>query len=93
MHLEVKKDPKTKERYWHCCYEKKSGGGSTEERKLYPLKLKDAKGVTQEWDLVNQFEKKKIKLPEFEKYTYGVADALKNYLTRKYSIQSKNGLN
>ena len=38
---------------------------------------------------MNQFEKKKIKLPEFEKYTYGVADALKNYLIRKYSIQSK----
>ena len=38
---------------------------------------------------MNQFEKKKIKLPEFEKYSYGVADALKNYLTRKYSIQSK----
>ena len=89
MHLEVKKDPKTKEHYWHCCYEKKSGGGSTEERKLYALKLKDSNGVTQEWDLMNQFEKRKIKLPEFEKYTYGVADALKNYLTRKYSIQSK----
>ena len=38
---------------------------------------------------MNQFEKRKIKLPEFEKYTYGVADALKNYLTRTYSIQSK----
>ena len=57
-YLEVKKDPKTKERYWHCGYEKKSGGGSTEERKLYPLKLKDSKGVPQEWDLMNQFEKK-----------------------------------
>ena len=42
---------------------------------------------------MNQFDKKKIKLPEFEKYTYGVADALKNYLTRKYFIQSKKWLN
>ena len=89
MHLQVKKDSKTKQPYWHCTYEKKAGKGSTKERKLYPLKLKDKKGVTQEWDLLNKFNNGEINLPVFENYTYGVADALKNYITRKYSVQSK----
>ncbi len=38
---------------------KKSGGGSTEERNLYPLKLKDSDEVTQEWDLMGKVWKEK----------------------------------
>ena len=89
MHLQVKKDAKTKQPYWYCTYEKKAGKGSTKPRKLYPLKLKDQKGVTQEWDLLNKFHNGEVNLPDFENYSYGVADALKNYITRKYSVQSK----
>ena len=58
MHLEVKIYPETKESYCHCSYIKKSGSGSTEERKLYPLKLKDSDELTQECDLISKFDKK-----------------------------------
>ena len=51
--------PKTKESYCHCSYKKKSGGGSTKKSKLYTLKLKDSDDVTQEWDLMSKFDKKK----------------------------------
>ena len=89
MHLQVKKDVKTKQPYWYCTYEKKSGKGKTKARKLYPLKLKDENGITQEWNLLKKFHKKEIELPDFSNYTYGVADALKNHITRKYSQQAK----
>ena len=89
MYLQIKKDVKTKKPYWYCTYEKKSGKGKTEARKLYQLKLKDEKGITQEWDLLNKFQKKEIELPDFSNYSYGVADALKNHITRKYSQQAK----
>ena len=89
IHLQVKKDVKTKKPYWYCTYEKKAGKGKTKARKLYPLKLKDENGITQEWDLLNKFQKKEIELPDFSNYSYGVADALKNHITRKYSQQAK----
>jgi len=89
MHLQVKKDVKTKKPYWYCTYEKKAGKGKTDARKLYPLKLKDESGTTQEWDLLNKFQKQEIELPDFSNYSYGVADALKNHITRKYSQQAK----
>ncbi len=88
MNLEVRKHQGEKE--WFCTYEKKAGNGSTNAGELFPIKLKNKKGVTQEWNLMETFEKGKIELPDLETYKYGAADGLKNFLERR-SATKKDG--
>ena len=80
LHLEVRKHEGEKE--WFCTYEKKAGNGSTRAGELFPIKLKNKKGISQEWNLMQTFEKGEI-LPDLSTYKYGVADGLKNFLERR----------
>jgi integrase len=81
LFLHVKKDPKTKEDYWWCSYEKRTGGGVTKPRRLFPLPLiDDAKHA--EWDLLNRWENRKIHLPSLVSGN-GAADAIATYLNRR----------
>jgi integrase len=81
LFLQVKKDPKTKEFYWWCSYEKRTGGGVTKPRRLFPLPLIDgAKHV--EWDLLNRWKNKTIHLPSLISGN-GAADAIATYLNRR----------
>ena len=88
MHLEVRKHQGEKE--WFCSYQKKAGNGSTQAGELFPIKLKNKKGVIQEWDLMNTFEKGEVELPDLATYKYGAADGLKNFLERR-SATKKDG--
>ncbi len=81
LFLDVKKNPKTKELYWWCKYRKKSGGGDTKPRRLFPLPLID--GVRHvEWDLMNRWKNKRIHLPSLISGN-GAADAIATYLNRR----------
>ena len=81
LFLQVKKDPKTKEPYWWCSYEKRTGGGVTKPRRLFPLPLIDG-GKHVEWDLLNRWKNKKIYLPSLISGN-GAADAIATYLNRR----------
>ena len=87
LHLEVRKHEGEKE--WFCTYEKKAGNGSTRAGELFPIKLKNKKGISQEWNLMETFEKGEL-LPNLSTYKYGVADGLKNFLERR-SATKKDG--
>jgi integrase len=81
LFLHVKKDLKTKEHYWWCSYEKRTGGGVTKPRRLFPLPLiDDVKHA--EWDLLNRWKNKKIHLPSLASGN-GAADAIATYLNRR----------
>ena len=88
MHLQVRKHQGEKE--WFCTYEKKAGNGSTNAGVLFPIKLINKKGIKQEWNLMDTFDKGEVELPDFEGYSYGVADGLKNFLERR-SATRKDG--
>ena len=77
LHLSVKKDRATGEEYFYCSYEKRSGGGTTEPRALHPLPLIDDQGVVQQWNLIDRWKAKLIKVPNLED-----SNALKQYLNR-----------
>ena len=87
LHLEVRKHEGEKE--WFCTYEKKAGNGSTRAGELFPIKLKNKKGISQEWNLMETYERGEI-LPDLSTYKYGVADGLKNFLERR-SATRKDG--
>jgi integrase len=81
LFLQLKKDPKTKELFWWCGYEKRAGNGVTKPRRLYALPLiDDEKHV--EWDLLNRWKNKKIHLPSLISGN-GAADAIATYLNRR----------
>ena len=79
-YLKVKKDPITQEFYWWCEYRKKSGGGTTEPRRIEPLPLIDKEGKEQEWNLINRFKTNTLPLPENVN-----GEACNTYLQRKPS--------
>ena len=82
-YLKVKKDPTTKEFYWWCDYRKKSGGGTTEPRRVEPLPLIDKEGKEQEWNLINRFKTNTLPLPDRVD-----GEACNTYLQRKESWKS-----
>ena len=79
LHLSVRTDPKTGERYWWCSYEKRAGGGITKPRRLFPLPLVDADGAAQQWHLLERWP---IELPSLRSGN-GAADAIATYLNRR----------
>ena len=79
LHLSVRADPKTGERYWWCSYEKRAGGGITKPRRLFPLPLVDADGAAQQWHLLERWP---IELPSLRSGN-GAADAIATYLNRR----------
>ncbi|QPN70025.1 site-specific integrase [Synechococcus sp. CBW1108] len=84
LHLSVKADPKTGERYWWCSYEKRAGGGITKPRRLFPLPLVDAEGAAQQWHLLERWP---IELPSLRSGN-GAADAIATYLNRRTGWKS-----
>ena len=79
LHLSVRTDPRTKERFWWCGYEKRSGGGVTKARRLYPLALQADDGTLQEWTLLERWP---LVLPPLQSGN-GAADAIGSYLNRR----------
>ena len=79
LHLSVRADPKTGERYWWCSYEKRAGGGITKPRRLFPLPLVDTDGAAQQWHLLERWP---IELPSLRSGN-GAADAIATYLNRR----------
>jgi integrase len=84
LHLSVRADPKTGERYWWCSYEKRAGGGITKPRRLFPLPLVDAEGAAQQWHLLERWP---IELPSLRSGN-GAADAIATYLNRRTGWKS-----
>lgn len=82
LHLSVRQDPATGERYWWCSYRKRSGGGATQPRRLEPLPLVSAEGEVLRWRLLERWQKKAIELPPLESGN-GAADCFKTYLNRQ----------
>ena len=82
LHLSVRTDPKTKDSYWWCSYEKRAGGGVTKPRRLYPLALRGDDGLAAQWDLMNRWRGKQITLPPLGSGN-GAADSIATYLNRR----------
>lgn len=82
LHLSVRTDANSSEPYWWCTYRKRSGGGITDPRRLFPLPLMDSSGEVQQWNLLNRWQARLIELPPLSTGTCA-ADCIKNYLSRK----------
>jgi len=87
MHLSVRTDPKSKESYWWCSYEKRAGGGVTRPRRLYSLPLQNDDGTLQEWNLLQRWQARLIELPSLGSGN-GVADSIATYLNRRVGWRS-----
>jgi integrase len=87
MHLSVRTDPKSKESYWWCSYEKRAGGGVTRPRRLYSLPLQADDGTLQEWNLLQRWQARLIELPSLGSGN-GVADSIATYLNRREGWRS-----
>jgi integrase len=96
LHLSVRTDPKTKTPYWWCSYEKRSGGGVTKPRRLWPLPLVDGEplgaldrpdGVAVEWNLLPRWQARLIELPALRSGN-GAADSIATYLSRRAGWKS-----
>ena len=96
LHLSVRTDPKTKTPYWWCSYEKRSGGGVTKPRRLWPLPLVDAEplgeldrpgDVAVEWNLLPRWQARLIELPALRSGN-GAADSIATYLSRRAGWKS-----
>jgi integrase len=81
LHLSVRKDRSTGEPHWWCSYRKRSGGGITEPRKVYPLPLQD-EGALVAWNLLERRQARLIELPPLQSGN-GAADGLGTYLKRQ----------
>ena len=79
LHLSVRTDPKTKERFWWCSYEKRTGGGVTKPRRLYPLPLQADDGTMRDWSLLERWP---LQLPPLQSGN-GAGDAIGTYLNRR----------
>jgi hypothetical protein len=82
LHLSVRTDANSSEPYWWCTYRKRSGGGITDPRRLFPLPLMDSSGEVQQWNLLTRWQARLIELPPLSTGTCA-ADCIKNYLSRK----------
>ena len=82
MHLSVRRDESSGEPYWWCSYQKRSGGGDTAARRVFPLPLEDAAGSTQKWELLQRWQGGEISLPPLRSGN-GAGDSLGTYLNRQ----------
>ena len=92
LYLSIKRDPKTKQAYWWCSYEKRTGGGITKPRRLWPLPLTESDTEPSgkfavEWNLQSRWQAKMIKLPPLQSGN-GAADSIATYLRRNTGWQS-----
>ncbi|MEB3353380.1 MAG: site-specific integrase [Cyanobacteriota bacterium] len=87
LHLSVRIDPTSGEPYWWCSYEKRSGGGVTEPRRLYPLPLQGDDREVEQWNLLLRWKAGLIELPSLRSGN-GAADAIATYLNRREGWRS-----
>jgi len=87
LHLRVRTDPKTGEPYWWCSYEKRTGGGVTKPRRLWPLPLQGDDGTAVQWSLMQRWQARLIELPPLRAGN-GAADAIATYLNRREGWRS-----
>ncbi|MEB3302593.1 MAG: site-specific integrase [Cyanobacteriota bacterium] len=82
LHLSVRTDPHSSEPYWWCGYKKRSGGGDTEARRVFPLSLEDRTGRLREWALLERWQAGEIQLPPLRGGN-GAGDSFGTYLGRQ----------
>jgi len=92
LYLSVKLDPITNQTHWWCSYEKRTGGGITKPRRLWPLPLTESNTKTSgplavEWNLQSRWQAKLIKLPPLQS-SNGAADSIAKYLKNRPGWQS-----
>jgi integrase len=81
LHLSVRTDGATGEAYWWCSYQKRSGGGDTAARRVFPLPLDGEHGLTS-WNLLRRWQSGDIELPPLRSGN-GAGDSLGTYLNRQ----------
>jgi integrase len=82
LHLSVRTDEQSGELYWWCSYQKRSGGGDTEARRVFPLPLENAAGRFVEWSLLQRWQAGDIQLPPLRSGN-GAGDSFGTYLIRQ----------
>lgn len=92
LYLSIKLDPITNQTHWWCSYEKRTGGGITKPRRLWPLPLTESNTKTSgplavEWNLQSRWQAKLIKLPPLQS-SNGAADSIAKYLKNRPGWQS-----
>lgn len=87
LHLGIRRDERSGEPHWWCGYRKRSGGGDTEPRRVFPLPLESADGEPQRWRLLERWQAGLIALPPLTSGN-GAGDAFGTYLKRQPAWQS-----
>ena len=87
LHLKVRTDPATGKPYWWCTYQKRSGGGTTQPRRIYPLPLVSADGELQQWNLLQRWQARLIEMPSLRSGN-GAGDSVATYLNRQAAWRS-----
>lgn len=86
LHLSVKEDKTDGTEYWWCNYRKRSGGGVTNPRRLYPLPVRtdasNEKGVRSEGALLRRWRSGNVLLPSLSSGT-SPGDCIATYLERR----------
>ena len=82
LHLQVRTDERSSEPHWWCSYEKRSGGGDSSARRVYPLPLEG-----QNWQLLQRWQAGDIQLPPLRNGN-GAGDSFGTYLNRQASWQT-----
>jgi len=82
LYLQIKTDPTTRESHWWCSYQKRSGGGTTEPRRVESMPLVDSDGMPQEWNLLHRWKTGLIELPPLSSGN-GAGDGMRTYLNRQ----------
>ena len=82
LHLSVRLDDATGEPYWWCSYQKRSGGGDTPPRRVFPLPLDDPNGGAINWQLQERWRAGELELPPLRSGN-GAGDSLGTYLNRQ----------
>ena len=87
LHLSVVTDRSTGVPHWWCNYRKRSGGGITEPRRIYPLPLQDD-GTVVSWHLLERWKARLIQLPPLQSGN-GAADGLGGRYGSRLSASSR----
>ena len=87
LNLTIRTDSTTREPYWWCTYRKRSGAGSTDSRRLFPLPLISEEGEPTSWSLLQIWQDKLIELPPLSSGN-SPADCIKTYLNRQHAWKS-----
>jgi integrase len=82
LYLSVRIDDATGDPYWWCSYQKRSGGGDTAERRVFPLVLDGGEGSRPDWQLLERWQAGDIVLPPLRSGN-GAGDSFGTYLNRQ----------